>query len=430
MLDRARHILRAGRQIAQAAADRTDHEGIVRIVPACPYRRQFNRFAFDIIGRSQHGADIARRPVLVDLALDQIEIDARTANRFRQVPPAQLIDAGGLQQFDKGGVGGDDVEIAVGHHEGIGHLVDQIEHRRARRDHALAGGNQPNQQILPAILRKTGNCHRHIARPARQADARRADRVRHQRRADQRLHRIVRALVEHARQFLACKAPRPRADQRVGGRIGLANLQARRLDNQHRLGRTLEQHAVARFELAHPQIVAFERLLHLQQALLELARLAQIAAEGDAVGAAIDAQHGIADRHLAIAGGVIDLPPVLHLAAPGGGEHLHDFRATFIRHRLDPVAPDPACEGREFARIEGRIEDRAGVVEDQRDIACHHRKLHRRIGIERFEDVDRSLERMLAVDTVLAGEHGVPDLSLELSAERGHLHQGFRDCKC
>jgi hypothetical protein len=42
-------------------------------------------------------------------------------------------------------------------------------------------------------------------------------------------------------------------------------------------------------------------LLHLQQALLQLARLAQIAPEGDAMRAAIHAEHGIADRDFAIA---------------------------------------------------------------------------------------------------------------------------------
>ena len=127
----------------------------------------------------EHRADIARRAVLIDLALDEIEIDPRAADGFGQRAAAQLIDAGGLNQLDKGGIGGDDFEIGVGHHEGIGHLLDQFEQRRRDRRAPLALRHQPHEQELPPILRETGNRNKHFARAAGEPDHRRADRIGH-----------------------------------------------------------------------------------------------------------------------------------------------------------------------------------------------------------------------------------------------------------
>ena len=151
----------------------------------------------------------------------------------------------------------------------------------------------------------------------------------------------------------------------MGRRVRLADPQRAGLHDHHRFGRPFEQQAIARLELAHPEIITLQRLLDLQKALLELARLAQIAPEGDAVLAPVDAEHGVADRHVAIARGVVDLPPVLHLSAAGSGEHLHDLGTRFVGDCLNPVAADHGAKAREFARVKGGIENGAGVVEHQ-----------------------------------------------------------------
>ena len=128
--------------------------------------------------------------------------------------------------------------------------------------------------------------------------------------------------------------------------------------------------------------------------------------------ATIDAHHDIADRHIAIARGMVYLTPVLNLTPPGSSQHFHDLGSTFVGDRLDPVGAHPIFKSRKLIGIIGRIEDCACVIQHQRHIACEHGKLHRRIGIQRVEQVRCVAERILTFNTMLACQHSCPGLEI------------------
>ena len=65
----------------------------------------------------------------------------------------------------------------------------------------------------------------------------------------------------------------------AGGRIGLDHLAGGRVHHQHRVRRGAEQQPIAGLELAQSPIIALERLLGVDQALLQRREALQVATD-------------------------------------------------------------------------------------------------------------------------------------------------------
>lgn len=107
-------------------------------------------------------------------------------------------------------------------------------------------------------------------------------------------------------------------------------------------------------------------------------------------------EHGVANRNIAIAGGVVDLPPVLDLAAAGSFEHFGDLGTAFDRDGLNPWRPFPADEIGIVVWIDGAVDNRPVAIDHKRDVARDHCQLHRRFWIERFEQFGSPAKRVFA----------------------------------
>ena len=127
--------------------------------------------------------------------------------------------------------------------------------------------------------------------------------------------------------------------------IGLANPARVGIDDQHRLRCHVEQHAVPRLGLTQADVVAFQRLLGLQQSLLHYRCSAHVATDRDHpfIAAAPIAQchDHVAHRHVTARRGMIDLPPARRLVGLDRRDHLRDFWPALDGHGIDPRAADP-----------------------------------------------------------------------------------------
>ena len=205
-------------------------------------------------------------------------------------------------------------------------------------------------------------------------------------------------------QLLALQAVGAHSGELVGCRVRLADAVAVRLDDQHCLARAVEQHAIARFKLAHAHIVALQRLLHLQQALLGAGCVAQIAAQRE-VPPFAEVDERVAHRHIALAGRVVDLPPASGFALARRGEHFHHLRTTFDGYRFEPVRPGPLHQIGKLPLVYRHVEDVTGIVEHERDIARRKGQALGGICVERAEMLGGIAEFAIRVGAVLLGQH-------------------------
>ena len=145
----------------------------------------------------------------------------------------------------------------------------------------------------------------------------------------------------------------------------------RRVHDQHRLGRHLEQQAVAFLGVADALVFALHRLRLLGQAELRRSERTQVAPDGEHPPLGSEAQRAVAHGNIGAAfDRVIDLPPARRLRRPGLAHQVFDLRAAFQSDNVGPALADPvAIDGLgEFRVGKGDVEHEAGRVQRQGDI--------------------------------------------------------------
>ncbi len=191
---------------------------------------------------------------------------------------------------------------------------------------------------------------------------------------EMRLHALQRVGGKDLRQRLAGGLIGVAAEQAARGRIGLDDAVTARVQYHHRLGRHLEQQAVARFDVAHARIIAFQRFLRHHQALLQRRHGAQVAPERHHAAIPADGDGAIKHRNgMAVGGGVIDMAPFrLGVVRGGVGQQMGNLRTAVGDDGGDQLAADPVAAGvevvRQFFALQGDVANGAVGIDDQGDV--------------------------------------------------------------
>ena len=169
--------------------------------------------------------------------------------------------------------------------------------------------------------------------------------------------------------------------------IGLANASAVGLDDNDGIVFELEQKPVACFGLTQLHIVAFERLLCLDEALLQHRSRPHVETDGKDVAVFAGPDGEIPDRNVAVVRGVVDLPPSHRLGGAGGREHGFDLWPALDGNCVDPVLSDPgvAPTADQIARRERYVDNLPARVGDQRDVTGSTCDTRKRVDPERGE---------------------------------------------
>ena len=256
--------------------------------------------------------------MLAQIRGEHREIHARAAEPAVERLAAGLLLGRDLGELKEGGVAGEHGAVGLGHHHGIGLRAQHRGEVGPRRvvGSAMPLAREPDEEdpgVLLTEQRHRGAC------ASRLAGQRDANRIGPSGRADggeKLLHcrhvlagKAVRqtptdkAVAVSARHVLAPERP-------VRRRVGLKHLLRRAIDHKDGLTRELEQQPVPRLEMAQPRIILLERLLRLDQPLLERRDRAQVATEGDDALAVVDPQRRVEHRDVRPGRGrVVDLPP-------------------------------------------------------------------------------------------------------------------------
>jgi hypothetical protein len=246
----------------------------------------------------------------------------------------------------------------------------------------LAKQRRRDDELAPAV----GQPGTHVLGPAGGAHA-----------GEQRLQLGGAVGIEAVGEDAADDASRGLAEQRAGRRVGLDDLAAHRVDDEHGLGTHLEQQAVARLEVAQPRVVPLHRLLRLDQPLLQSRRGAEVAAAGDDRPVRAEPHGAVEDRNVgAPGGGMIDLPPARRM----GGRRLLDqgldLAAGLAGHGVDPWQAEPFAVpfDRPVVAAEGDVADDPVGVDDERDVAHGGDQRRRHVGVEFANRIPGNLNRI------------------------------------
>ena len=318
------------------------------------------------------------RPALAQVGGQHLHLDAGLAQPALELLAHRLLLGGELRHLEEGGIGGQHPAVLAGDDEGIRHALDQLQQLRLglgqhdRPGLALRIG-QPHQHQAGVLLAEGGGGDQHLAAilqqprphvvgPAGGPDA-----------GHQLVDRPLALGREHLEEDPRGAALAAAAEQRVRRAVRLQHLLRGALQDQHRLGPELEQHAVAGLGVAQPGVVPVDRLLRLDQSLLQGRERPQVAAEGDHPAAVADPHGGEEDRHRGAAQRtLVDVAPARQ--GPGGdvAQHGLHLRPAVLGHRVHPGAAEPALlalhlQGQLLA-VEGGIPDHARLIDDEGDI--------------------------------------------------------------
>jgi hypothetical protein len=138
--------------------------------------------------------------------------------------------------------------------------------KRTRKASARPVGSSSRRRAPSAVRER----HVHLVAGALEA-----------RRGEQVVERLADARRRLGRERAADQPVGRQPEERAGRGVGVHHLARRGVDHEHRLARALEQQAVAGLDVAQPPVVALERLLRLDEALLQGGHGAQVAPDQD-----------------------------------------------------------------------------------------------------------------------------------------------------
>ncbi len=176
----------------------------------------------------------------------------------------------------------------------------------------------------------------------------------------------------------------------------------------------MKQHAIAGFRHPEPRIFALHRLLRLDQLLLQIGEVAQIAPQRDDRAIRADLHRRIAHGHVGAT-----LRRVVQFAELDGGlasgvlDQVDDLRPAFHGDDVGPVAADPVPMplAPQILRPERDVADDAVAVHDQGDVAGRSDQAARHLGRKPPEPSRLTLEterRSLGSEDVHHNEYPGP----------------------
>jgi hypothetical protein len=203
--------------------------------------------------------------------------------------------------------------------------------------------------------------------------------------------------VETLGEGPADDARRCLAQELTGGRISLDHALSRRVDDEDGLRDHAEQQPVARLDLTETPVVALQRLLGVDELLLERSHPLEIASDrDDGAVVALESECPILDRNLSAARTAMrDLTPARDRLAPGLVEQGFEIGARVERDGRQPRLTDPVGVdiGAQILAAEGNVLDRPVRVEHDGDVGQPLDQRGRRSGIEGAETLTRGSER-------------------------------------
>ena len=277
------------------------------------------------------------------------------------------------EQAEECGVGHADPSARIGDDDGIVGAAGRC--RRAGIDRVGAGvlqGAHANQ-----------DAHRVLGSERRRRDAGAADRSEQTSadlaalsagacRGEQCVDGATRGVRERRGGDLADEGIADAREQPDRGRVGIEDLEAFRIDDDHAVGGHLEQHLVLRLRLACVPVAALHVLLRFDETLLNGGDRSHVAADRQHRTVFAEADRRVGNRQIdAGRQRMIDLAPARHALAGRFLQELLDLAARFAADRVDPWLADPR---------RGRRRDRLGVallhgandaaaIDDERDVA-------------------------------------------------------------
>ncbi len=175
------------------------------------------------------------------------------------------------------------------------------------------------------------------------------------------------------------------AEDSPGGGVSVGDLEAVRVNEDHGFGAELEEEAVAGLDVAHSPVIPLQRLLRLDQSLLERGDRAEISADGDEIGGAPEPHRAVRDRNIGtVAAQMIHLPPRRHFLDSGLLNDLPDLGLALGRHRAHPGPAHPLAPllDRLHAHAERHVADAPLGIDQQRDVRARMYDCRDRAAIE------------------------------------------------
>ena len=258
---------------------------------------------------------------------------------------------------------------------------------------------QPREDIGRLVLPVERRRQAAVAATGREADLDRLGGRARRGGGEQRPGAVAAADLEDAGEGCPGDGRRVAADQPPRGGVDLDEAVGRGIDDQHRLGRQVEQQAVARLGLAQAEIVALHRLLRLEQPLLHRRGRAQVAAERDdlAVVARPDG-HEAQRQRCSLATSAVAAQrwlTIRHRPRPCGGvvrsmsSTLNSLSGPTVSTQRRPSSGRERL-AREFGAGDRDVADHAVAVDDQRDVGGDRRQPR---GETRIEGAERRRRR-------------------------------------